>query len=174
MKFTAASSPVRYHFAPLLLLHSLFVHSAVVKINNLAVGGSVSRAALGVIPPQRWTDKGRRVTVHRQVAQQIDIYSLNGPKPSPLPPQWPLHTIPAPITVLLTSPAYTSSLYTIFPSCPADHYKQHGKTCTNTVLLFLFCPLLYVIIRKKTEHLISEHSHAQRDIVAVALTCPRD
>lgn len=101
VEFTAAFLPVRIPFFP----HSppsLFAHGAVVKMSHLALGGSVSRGAFGVILLWQWMDKCRRVTVKRQVFQQIHIYSLNTPNPSPLPLQFPLLTLTTPITVFLT------------------------------------------------------------------------
>lgn len=83
--------------------------------------------------------KCRRVTVKRQVFQEIDIYSLNRPNPSPLPPRLPLLTLPAPITVFLTSLLSTCIVHyiPIVPLCPLQ---------TTWPSMYRYCIVLYGIV----------------------------
>lgn len=132
-----------YHF-PLLLPPSLFAHGAVVKMSYLAVGGSVSRGAFGVILLWQWMDKCRRVTVTRQVFQQIDIF--------------PEQTKPKPATSSVTA-AYSFNPYYCAPNqalcthsysmpyyqCTLLSIKNNmKKTYTNTVL-YCISALLWVL-----------------------------
>lgn len=134
VKFTAASLPVRIpFFFPASL--ALFVCTRCCSENELLgcrwfciQEGFWGNPALTV------DGRCRRVTVKRQVFQEIDIYSLYRPNPSPLPPRLPLLTLPAPITVFLTSLLSTCIVHyiPIVPHCV--HYKQHVQACTDIAL----------------------------------------